>query len=282
MESQLAKALKLKHHPVAIVQTDQEPDGALRFKKGKWSCVMFLFANAARGKAAVFDRETYGCWGGGVGLGFGNVYTQFPGGVECFAHFLSTGNQQWETGRQVGNALVSAAGKEFAEEFLVGERYVKSPELVKRFVDDLPIQDIGFPYVVFRPLGTVGLDQTTPSTVVFVANPDQLSALVVLANYARDSLQNVIIPFGAGCQTIGIFPLAEARSAQPRAVVGLTDLSARKYVRNLLGREYFTFAMPWALFQEMEANVPGSFLERKTWQSLVAETGGAAKDAAEH
>jgi len=281
MESQLAKALKLKHHPVAIIQTDQEPEGALRFKKGKWSCVMFLFANAARGKTAVFDRETYGCWGGGVGLGFGNVYTQFPGGVECFAHFLSTGNQQWETGRQVGNALLSAAGKEFAEDFLVGERYVKSPELVERFVEELPIQDIGFPYVVFRPLGTVEPDQTTPSTVVFVANPDQLSALVVLANYARDSLQNVIIPFGAGCQTIGIFPLAEAESAQPRAVVGLTDLSARKYVRNLLGREYVTFAMPWALFQEMEANVPGSFLERKTWQSLVAEIGPTAKEVAE-
>jgi len=279
MESQLAKALKLKHHAVAIVQTDNEPDGALRFKKGKWSCVMFMFANAARGKTAAFDRETYGCWGGGVGLGFGNVYKEFPGGEECFAHFLSSGNQQWETGRQVGNALLSAAGKEFADDFLVGERYVKTPELVKRFVEELPIQDIDFRYVVFKPLGTVEPDRETPSTVVFVANPDQLSALVVLANYARDSLQNVIIPFGAGCQTIGIFPLAEARSAQPRAVVGLTDLSARKYVRNLLGREYLTFAMPWVLFQEMEANVPGSFLERKTWQSLLAETGAAAKEA---
>jgi uncharacterized protein (DUF169 family) len=269
MESLIAKALKLKHHPVAIVQTDQEPAEALRFKKGKWSCVMFLFANAARGKTAVFDRETYGCWGGGVGLGFGNVYTEFPGGLECFAHFLSSGNQQWETGRQVGNAMEAAAGREFADEFLMGERYLQSPELVKRFVDELPIQDNAFPYVVFKPLETVLPDQTIPATVVFVANPDQLSALVVLANYSRESLQNVIIPFGAGCQTIGIFPFAEGKLAQPRAVVGLTDLSARKYVRNLLGREYFTFAMPWSLFQEMEANVPGSFLERKTWQSLV-------------
>ncbi|HBD08914.1 MAG TPA: hypothetical protein DCZ69_11695 [Syntrophobacteraceae bacterium] len=277
MESQMGQALKLKHHPVAIVQTEQEPAGALHFKKGKWGCVMFLFANAARGKTAVFDRETYGCWGGGVGLGFGNVYRQFPGGLECFAHFLSTGNQEWETGRQVGQALVTAAGKEFAEDFLVGERYVKSPELVNRFVDELPIQDIASRFVVFKPLGSVEPDQAIPSTVVFVVNPDQLSALVVLANYARDSLQNVVIPFGAGCQTIGIFPLAEAKLAQPRAVVGLTDLSARKYVRNLLGREYFTFAMPWALFQEMEANVPGSFLERKTWQSLVSEAGSAAK-----
>jgi hypothetical protein len=30
-----------------------------------------------------------------------------------------------------------------------------------------------------------------------------------------------------------------------------------------------TFAMPFALFEEMEANVAGSFLQRPTWQSLV-------------
>jgi hypothetical protein len=32
-----------------------------------------------------------------------------------------------------------------------------------------------------------------------------------------------------------------------------------------------TFAVPFALFEEMEQNVPGSFLERHTWQSLLSE-----------
>jgi hypothetical protein len=29
-----------------------------------------------------------------------------------------------------------------------------------------------------------------------------------------------------------------------------------------------SFAVPFAMFQEMEANVPGSFLERNTWKEL--------------
>jgi hypothetical protein len=32
-----------------------------------------------------------------------------------------------------------------------------------------------------------------------------------------------------------------------------------------------TFSMPFAFFEEMEQNVPGSFLERHTWQSLLSE-----------
>jgi len=31
-----------------------------------------------------------------------------------------------------------------------------------------------------------------------------------------------------------------------------------------------TFAAPYALFREMEGNVPGSFLERETWRELLA------------
>jgi hypothetical protein len=81
-------------------------------------------------------------------------------------------------------------------------------------------------------------------------------------------MENVIIPQAAGCQQIGIIPWNEAKSENPRAVVGLTDISARKNVRKLLGSEYLSFAMPWKMFLEMESNVGGSFLERPTWQSL--------------
>jgi hypothetical protein len=114
--------------------------------------------------------------------------------------------------------------------------------------------------------------QEKPQTIIFFVNPDQLSALVVLANYGRGDNENVIIPYAAGCQTIGIYPYREAKSAKPRAVVGLTDLSARVYIRKQLNDPHLmTFAAPFALFEEMEQNVPGSFLERHTWQSLMSE-----------
>jgi len=254
---------------VAILLAEQRPEKALQFQKGKWGCVMFLFANAAKGKTAVFDRETYGCWGGGVGLGFGNAYEHFPGGVDCFAYFLASGNEQWEQGRQVGQAVAGAAGQEFAQHFLHGEGYVKNPALVHHWLKELPITDIKAKYVVFKPLAEVDLSVEQPETVVFLADPDQLAALVILANYAREGMENVIIPWAAGCQTIGILPFREAAREIPRAVVGLTDISARKYVRSLLGAQYLSFAMHWALFIEVESNVAGSFLEKPTWQSLL-------------
>lgn len=269
MESKIAKALGLKYAPIAVLLADEKPENALQFKKGKWGCVMFMFANAARGKTAAFDSETYGCWGGGVGLGFGNAYLQFPGGVDCFAYFLSSGNIQWEKGKEVARALEGAAGKEFSENFLKGEAYVKSPELVEQFLEELPITEITSSYVLFKPLPEINSEGEKPETVVFLANPDQLSALVILANYGREGMENVIIPWAAGCQTIGILPYREAKSGKPRAVVGLTDISARKYVRTLLGSEYLSFAMPWEMYLEMEGNVEGSFLEKHTWKALM-------------
>ncbi len=269
MESKIAKAIGLKYNPVAVLLADDKPDNAIQFKKGKWGCVMFLFANAARGKTAAFDAETYGCWGGGVGLGFGNAYLHFPGGVECFAHFLSSGNIRWEKGKEVGKALEGKAGKEFAADFLEGEAYVKTPELVEQWLGELPMTEIQSGYVLFKPLSQVNLKVEKPQTVIFLANADQLSALHILANYAREGMENVIMPWAAGCQTIGILAFREAKSAKPRAVVGLTDISARKSVRTLLGSEYLSFTMPWEMFLEMEGNVAGSFLEKHTWQSLL-------------
>ncbi|MFO7706882.1 MAG: DUF169 domain-containing protein [Desulfobacterales bacterium] len=269
MESKIAKAVGIKYSPVAVLLADGKPENALQFKKRKWGCVMFMFANAARGKTAAFDAETYGCWGGGVGLGFGNTYLSFPGGVDCFAHFLSSGNIQWEKGREVAKALEGAAGKEFAQNFLDGEGYQKNPDLVHQWLEELPITENGSACVLFKPLTGVDPKAERPQTVVLLADPDQLSALVILANYARGGMENVIIPWAAGCQTIGILPLREAKSGKPRAVVGLTDISARKYVRTLLGSEYLSFSMPWEMFLEMESNVEGSFLEKHTWRSLV-------------
>jgi hypothetical protein len=269
MESKIAKAIGLKHNPVAVILADNKPESALQFKPGKWGCVMFLFANAAKGKTAAFDAQTYGCWGGGVGLGFGNAYEKFPGGVDCFSRFLSSGNKLSEKGRKIGEGLAGAAGKEFADDFLEGERYSKNPELVDQWLEDLPIMDIGSKYVLFKPLSDTDSVSDKPENVVFTVDADQLTALVVLANYGRKGMENVIIPQAAGCQQIGIIPFKEAKSENPRAVVGLTDISARKNIRKLLGAEYLTFAIPWKMFLEMESYVEGSFLERPRWLSLL-------------
>ena len=272
MESAIAKAIQLKYQPVALMWSNDKPADAMQFAEGKWGCVMWLAVHAAKGKAAVADKKTFGCFGGGVGLGFGNQYKNFPGAEEGFCHFLSTGNANREGGMQIAEKIKPYMTKESYDHFLYGERNIKSPELVEEFVKALPLTEIPDQYVVFRPLSDLDPAEEKPQTIIFFVNPDQLSALTLLANYGRVDNENVIIPYAAGCQTIGIYPYQEAKSAKPRAVVGLTDLSARVYVRKQLGDSNFmTFAAPYTLFEEMEQNVPGSFLERHTWQSLLSE-----------
>jgi len=269
MKSTIAEALTLKYEPTAIMLTNDKPAGAVQFKKGKFGCVMMMLAAAARGRQAVFDRETFGCPGGGTGLGFGNRYKDFPGGEEGFCHFLSGGYEGWEQGMQVVETVKPFVREELYDDLLHGERYTKTPALVRSFLDTLPMTDVPFDYVVFTPLGQVDEAHEAPTTIVFLADTDQLSALVVLANYARESAESVIIPYAAGCQSIGIYPFQEALSEQPRAVVGLVDISARVQIKRQLRDDLMSFAVPLAMFREMESNVPGSFLQRNTWKELM-------------
>lgn len=272
MESQIAKAIQLQYQPVALIWSNEKPGGAMQFSEGKWGCVMWLAASAAKGKPAAADKKTFGCVGGGVGLGFGNQYLNFPGGEEGFCYFLSSGNAGRPGGAELAEQVKPFMTRESHENFLQGERYIKNPAGVRKFLDALPMTDVPSAYVVFKPLSDVDPAKEKPQTIIFFVNPDQLSALTVLANYGRGDNENVTMPYAAGCQTIGIYPYRESKSARPRAVVGMTDLSARDYVRKQLGGSNFmTFAVPFALFEEMEQNVPGSFLERHTWQNLLKQ-----------
>ncbi|GBF35083.1 hypothetical protein DCCM_4206 [Desulfocucumis palustris] len=251
MKSKIAEAVNLRYSPVAIVFTDEKPEGAFQYKEGRWGCVVAMLNAAAKGRTAVFDRKTYGCIGGGAGLGFGNTYTGFPGGIE---YFLSVGNKEFcesEMGKNVVNNWPALSH---------GEAYKKTPELAKSFADALPYYDVPTEYVVFKPLEKL-LPGEKPEVVVFLATPDQISALTVLANYARHGGDNVIIPFGAGCHSVCIIPLKEGKSDNPRGVVGLIDISARKHV----DKDILSFSVPYNMFLEMESNVEESFLTREEW-----------------
>lgn len=215
MESAIAKATGMRFGPVAVLFSDEKPEKASQFKIGKWGCVMFMLGAAAKGSTAVFDRESFGCQGGGVGLGFGNQYKNFPGGEDCFCHFLSVGNASWEKGQQVCKKLEPFLSAEMYDNFVHGERYIRSPELVEDFIENLPITDIPHDYVVFKPLKDVVLGQETPEVIIFLGDMDQISALSILANYGRKGNENVIFPFAAGCQNIGIYPFREAKSEHP-------------------------------------------------------------------
>lgn len=254
MESKIATAMELRYSPVAVLFTNNKPEKAMQFKEGRWGCVVTMFIAAAKGRTAAFDRKTFGCLGGGVGLGFGNQYVHFPGGIECY---ISTGNKEFAKSP-------AAAGFRTSTPLDEGEGYFKSPETAKRFIDALPITEVPATYVVYKPLEQLTEDEI-PELVVFLANVDQLSALSVMANYDRGSGPSLIMPFGAGCHTLGIIPYAEAKSEVPRAVIGLTDISARRHV----DKDLLSFAVPFSMFLNMEGNIESSFLKKEVWKNLL-------------
>ena len=270
MKSKIADAIGLETHAVALTWADAAPEGAIQFQPGRWGCVVSLVATvAAKGRVGVFDRQTYGCWGGGVGLGFGNCYEVFPGGMDGFCHFLAEGNESSETGRLIADEMAkSPGGKRLEDDFRNGERYLKDSAITRRFVESMPIREVPVQYVIVKPLELTDPEHEDVKNVTFFVDPDQLSALTVLANYTEPERENVALPWAAACQIMGIFAYRELEREHPRALVGLTDLSARLNVRASVGANVLSFTMPWPLFLQMEQNVDGSFLQRRTWQEL--------------
>lgn len=246
MKSKIAESIKLKGYPVAVILSDNKPEEGIQFKENIWGCVAsMLSASASKGKTAYFDRKTYGCVGGGVALGFGNTYEGFP-----IEHLLSTGKKD------------SVDGTRRTRKLEEGEHYIKTPELAKKFIECLPMRDVKEEYVIFMPLELVKED-VKPESIIFFVNPDQLSALVVLANYGRARRDTVIAPWCAACQTV-LFSYEEGEKENPRAILGYFDLAARKHVdKNIL-----SFTVPYKMYLEMEGNVKGSFLEMEEWQNL--------------
>ncbi|OPY37038.1 MAG: hypothetical protein A4E35_01501 [Methanoregula sp. PtaU1.Bin051] len=269
--SEIARATGMKFNPVAIVWTDKKPAGALEPKAGAWGCVMWLFAKVAKdGKTAVFSSETVGCAGGAMGLGFGRPLEKHAArNEEGFCSFLSNG-LEGAVDKKAYEAIIAQSFDAHHTKMLIeGERFMKNPKAVHNFLKNLPVYDVKGRYIVMKPISKVE-DSEEVKSVVFVANADQIAALSLLANYETGNIrEGIVVAAGAaGCQAMGVCTYVEGESKKPRAVVGLTDLAARMHVRNVLGKDVLTFSVPFAIYQRMERDVKGSFLELDLWRGL--------------
>lgn len=203
-------------------------------------CFLADLKKVREGASVRFDRATVGCSGGKRYLGF--THDVMPN----FEYFLSCG----------------IPGK------LEGERYKKTPELVKEFDRRSPTFEAPARYVVFKRWDALAGDDE-PAAVVFLAPPDVLSGLFTLANFDEADLNGVFSPFCAGCGSIVKYPMLERDAARPRAVLGMFDVSARPFVPGAT----LSFAVPMNKFSAMIANMDESFLVTRSWAAVRRRIG---------
>jgi len=157
---------------------------------------------------------------------------------------------------------------------LEGERYKKSPELVKESTQYVPHFKAPARFIVFKRWDMVE-ESDQPEVVIFYAEPDVLSGLCTLASFDEAEPNSVFAPHGSGCSTIVLYPYLEKDSSRPRGVIGMFDPSARPYVpKNTL-----TLSFPMNRFTEIVGNMEESFLITDTWRKIQKRIGTQKKEA---
>lgn len=249
MYSELSKELKFIFEPVAIFFTNEKPADALQFEEGKRGCVAsMLVTSASQGKMVVFDEKTYGCPGGGVGLCFGNAFAEKKHPTE---YLLSTGGKK-----------LTEYNKNIPKTLERGERFFASPEVANKWKEAMPFTKTSKKYVIFKPLSKV--DETNPPNLICIfANPDQISALVILFGYNNGLTLNAIAPFGAACHSI-LFSYQEMDKENPKAILGFFDIAQR----HRIPKDILTFTLPFKIFIEIERSVSESCLTTHAWKQL--------------
>jgi hypothetical protein len=198
-------------------------------------CVICDLATVLKGTSLCLSAETIGCGGGKRYLGFAREL------MPDFEYFLSCG----------------IPGK------LEGERYKKSPELVREAIKKLPEFKAPAKYIFFKRWDELE-EKDNPEVVIFFSPADVLSGLFTLANYDEAEPYGIAAPFSAGCGSIVQYPYLEKDSDHPRGVLGMFDVSARPCVQE----NVLTLSFPVKKFTRMIENMEESFLITASWEKV--------------
>jgi uncharacterized protein (DUF169 family) len=203
-------------------------------------CLIGVLSRVRNGESLCFNGDSIGCGGG-------KRYTGFTQEMRPnFEYFLSCG----------------IPGE------MEGERYKKSPELVREVMKRMPRFEAPADFIVFKRWDRLE-ESDRPDVVVFYAKPDVLSGLFTLASYDEVEPDGVFTPFAAGCGSIILYPYLEKDAPRPRGVIGMFDVSARPYVQ----RDDLTFAVPMTKFRRMVENMEESFLVTPSWGKVQKRIG---------
>lgn len=239
----LKDLLQLKCEPVAIYRADSIPEDA--HVGGEHCCIPPLLLMAAKkGRRAATDMEHIGCHGSVSGLGFGKINLQ---------------KMSWSYSTVPKEVMDSHPRKgDGKHEFCCPEVALAHFSRTKEYEEGGAI--------VFEPLDRAEERGADIEVVVFLTDPVRISALSILAGFERmDGSDPVKIVHGLACQQIYVMPKAEGEKENPCAILGFTDLYARRFI----GKDEFSFSVPYRLYKQMEMDAPISFLTTERWKETL-------------
>jgi len=194
-------------------------------------CVFSFFTDWLKGKTLHINNDHYGCGGAGY----------------------------WMCG-------IKVRSKEEFIKFLVEDEGLKaSPKLMEQWLNTSKPYQARFAHMFIGPLKE---DQWTyMKSVTFFVNPDQLSTLMLGAQYhsAPQDPPPVIAPFGSGCMEL----LPFKNESIPQAAIGATDIAMRQH----LPPDILAFTATASMFQRLCELDEKSFLYKPFLQRLRKERG---------
>lgn len=189
-------------------------------------CVFSFYRNWLKGETLHTTRESYGC--GGAGSCFWGIQARSK---KEFIKFLVD-----DEGLKASGELMERA---------IGSRTPFRAENAHIFIG--PLKEEGWPYI---------------KTITFLVNPDQLTALMIGAQYhsAPEDPPPVIAPFGSGCREL--IPFDDFNIAL--ASIGATDIAMRQH----LPPDILAFTVTKPMFNRLCELDERSFLYKPFLQRL--------------
>jgi hypothetical protein len=202
-----------------------------RIRPKESDCIFSFYKNWLRGETLHSTRERYGCGGAGSCL--------------------------WR--------IQARSRREFIK-FLVEDEGLKaSGKLMERFIGSTTSYRAANVHIFIGPLKKEGWPYIR--TITFLVNPDQLSALMIGAQYhsGPGDPPPVIAPFGSGCREL--IPFKDFNV--PQASIGATDIAMRRY----LPPDILAFTVTKPMFRRLCQLDKRSFLYKRFLKRLKKARG---------
>lgn len=219
--------------PFTLMYTNTPNNATKMSFDSEHNCLISIISHVRSGRNIYFDADSVNCSGARQSLGF---ETQL----------------NYSTAYLFSNCNISSNnGKNPKKDFS------RIPEWIKQLPRIQAPESKG----VFKRWDRLEATDN-PEIVIFFAEPNELSALLTLANFYESSPHTVNLPYCTACASLTLFPLKERYSKNPKPVMGMLNVSSRPYVPQTT----ISFAVPFNKFESMVHCMENSFLTTDTWQ----------------